>query len=214
MEVPNVCVCGVAVNKQASIEGTTEYHPIMRQIVTNSLQRMAGYIAPTMSIPEIQITPVHENYLEQVDAMMQALANDDSLVNCNPRAPYLLLAWLLVGSDNPYRNCQYVNDTRIHKQVAIIHIRIASGDAPLESEINPAADAGDWAVATAGNVRDAARTDGGAWFASEAASSAAWEAMAAAGAASADVARAVARNTARNAAKNAIKSKLHTASRR
>lgn len=123
---------------KAAIIGTTEYHKAMRQITANTLQRVAGFIAPTMPVREIQIESVHESYLERVDAVMQALADDSDLVNCNPRSPYLMLAWLLVGSDNPYRSCQYVDDTRIHRQVAIIHIRIALGDTPVEGEINAA----------------------------------------------------------------------------
>lgn len=117
----------------------------MRQIATTGLQRMAGYIAPVMTVTDSVIASVHENYLERVDPIMQALADDESLVNCNPRAPYLMLAWLLVGSDNPYRSCKYVDNTTIHKQVAIIHIRIALGDTPVEGEINAARDAA-WAA--------------------------------------------------------------------
>jgi hypothetical protein len=153
-----------AMSKAAIIEGTTEYHQLMRQIVTNSLQSMAGYIAPTMAASEIQTTTVHENYLERVDPMMQALADDESLMNCNPRAPYLMLAWLLVGSDNRYRSCQYVEDMRHHKQVAIIHIRIASGYTPSEDEIKTILDA-TWdaslkadEVAATENIKNLARS--------------------------------------------------------
>jgi hypothetical protein len=81
------------------------------------------------------LPPVHADYLERVDLIMQDLGEDEGLANCNPRSPYLLLAWLLVGWDNEYRTCQYLDEMRITKQVVSIHIRIALGDTPLHDGI-------------------------------------------------------------------------------
>jgi hypothetical protein len=120
-------------NLKSAILGTQhtgdDARDILRQAGIRGFQRLAGYIAPVMPVlDDYEIAPVHENYLALVDPMIQELADNKNLVNCNPRAPYLLLAWLVVGSDNPYRSCQYASDTRIHNQVAIYHIRIALGD--------------------------------------------------------------------------------------
>ena len=65
--------------------------------------------------------------------MMQELMGDRLLTDCNPRSPYLVLVWMLIGSDNEYRICQYVDARHLLKQVAIIHIRIVLGDVPAYS---------------------------------------------------------------------------------
>jgi hypothetical protein len=61
--------------------------------------------------------------------------SDNLFDNCNPRSPYLVLAWLLISSDNKYRICQYSDNIPLLKQVAIMHIRIALGDNPPVSEM-------------------------------------------------------------------------------
>jgi hypothetical protein len=128
---------------KAAILGTEDYHATMREIVDTSLRRRINYVPQRMSVDSNCILPpVHADYLPQVDLIMQKLADDNELVNCNPRSAYLMLAWLLMGSDNEYRTCLYV-DMLIPKQVAIILIRIALGNTPLSVELKAVARAVD-----------------------------------------------------------------------
>jgi hypothetical protein len=140
-----------------AVLGTEDYHATMRVIARNALQQQAGYVAPTMDTVTDGIMPVEAEYLERVDPIMQTLADDETLTGCNPRVPYLMFAWILVGSDNPYR--KYVEDTSIIGRIAIIHLRIALGDAPPDSAIDALRDE-IWAVFQASlraAVRDAVR---------------------------------------------------------
>ena len=118
-----------------AVIGTEAYHETMRQIATDGLQRMAGYKVQSLDSLCCYIPPVDSDYLDRVDTIMQTLADDVSLTDCNPRSPFLMLAWLLIGSDNPYASCQYVYDAKLHTRIAIILIRIALGDTPVQSYI-------------------------------------------------------------------------------
>jgi hypothetical protein len=126
-----------------AVLGTDDYHATMRVIARNALQQQAGYVAPTMDTVTDGIMPVEAEYLERVDPIMQTLADDETLTGCNPRVPYLMFAWILVGSDNPYR--KYVEDTSIIERIAITHLRIALGNAPCDSVIDALRDE-IWAV--------------------------------------------------------------------
>src|SRR5688572_12972204 len=116
---------------KAAVLGTADYHTTMRQVADDGLRRRVNYVPQRMAL-ENPVLPVHPGYLESVDPIMQVLIGDDQISHCNQSSPYLVLAWLLLGSDNEYRICQYVDDVRILKQVAITHIRIALGNMLLD----------------------------------------------------------------------------------
>jgi hypothetical protein len=46
---------------------------------------------------------------------------------CNPRVPYLLLAWLLVGSDNRFRINRNVDDDTLIRYISHFFVEIAMG---------------------------------------------------------------------------------------
>lgn len=117
-----------------AIIGTDDYHDTMKQVAQNGMQRMAGY-KPQIADMSIELPPVGEKFAVCADHMVQHITLDHTLINCNPRCPYLFLAWLLIGSDNIFRNSQYIEDDLLHRQVAILHIRIVLGDVLLTSEI-------------------------------------------------------------------------------
>jgi hypothetical protein len=125
-----------------AVLGTDDYHATMRALVRNALQQQAGYVPQVVSGDD-GLLPVEAEYLERVDPIMQTLADDETLTGCNPRSPYLMFAWILVGSDNPYR--KYVEDTSIIERIAITHLRIALGNAPCDSVIDALRDEF-WAV--------------------------------------------------------------------
>src|SRR5688572_31978742 len=94
---------------KAAVLGTANYHATMREIVDGSLRRRVNFVPQRMASDK-PLLSVYPNYLDEVDVIMNDLSNDDWLTNCNPRSPYLLLVWLLIGSDNNYRVCQYFDD--------------------------------------------------------------------------------------------------------
>lgn len=99
---------------KAAILDTEDYHATMREIVDSSLRRRMYYVPQRMESDK-PLLSVYPSYLDEVDVIMNDLSNDDWLTNCNPRSPYLLLVWLLIGSDNKYRICQYFDDVQGHQ---------------------------------------------------------------------------------------------------
>jgi hypothetical protein len=79
--------------------------------------------------------PVAENVAACADAIVQRIANDETLVDCNPRSPYLFLTWLLIGDDNFNRVNLNVEIDQLEVDVAILLLRLALGDTVCNSEI-------------------------------------------------------------------------------
>src|SRR5215510_9070614 len=85
---------------------------LLRSIGVAALQRMAGYIPSQIPTQTVRLFPVEPPYCDYALRLMVQLC-DQPITECNPRVPYLFLAWLLVGMDNDYRATQYVEDDRI-----------------------------------------------------------------------------------------------------
>jgi len=128
---------------KAALLGT--YHPSIteteRQIlltaVKKALQRQAGYIpkhiAETPPLPSMT-----ENLALSAAAMMSAICEAD-ISDCNPRAPYLFLAWLLAGSDHLYwLRTRYRTDKRLMYHVAEQLILTAVGDGSTSDKLTRA----------------------------------------------------------------------------
>jgi hypothetical protein len=155
---------------KAAILGTEDYHATMRELANSGLRRKLNY-APLQMNPDSPHLPVTPVYVEPPDLIMQILANDGTIADCNRRSIHLVVAWLLVASDNEYRICQYIDNVWIIKLVAILHIRIALGDMPSDSAI-------DYAVSVTGDNRAATKTaedvTSGAWSATWGTAQVAW----------------------------------------
>lgn len=119
---------------KAAVVGTEDYHSIMRQIAVNTIQHKAGY-TPQTAARATPIPSVEKNFAACADALVQAITRNQAHNHCNRRSPYLWLVWLLVGSDNPYRTAQYVDDDTLLRQITMILIRIALGDVLTSSII-------------------------------------------------------------------------------
>jgi hypothetical protein len=121
---------------KAAILGTDNYHATMRQTADSSLRRALSYTPPRLNVDSLHnsFPLVHAACSQETDKMMQQLGSDSRFTNCNKCSPYLILAWLLIGSDNEYRTCQYLDDLRLPKQIAIIHVRLALGNVNVKGE--------------------------------------------------------------------------------
>jgi hypothetical protein len=124
---------------KAAIRGTAqtgqrgEEAALLRAAGLTVLQRMAGYIAPTMTTTIPLFQPITTEYATCADAMMTRLCHQE-VTGANPRAPYLMVSWLLLGADNPFRIRRYeLNDTLV-LHLARLLLRIACGDEPSPSE--------------------------------------------------------------------------------
>jgi hypothetical protein len=102
---------------------------LLRSAGIAAFRQMAGYIPSQIPSQTIRLFPLESPYRECALRLMVQLCSQPLEV-CNPRIPYLFLAWLLVGSDNHYRATQYVSDDRIVRRVAAAFISIACGEAP------------------------------------------------------------------------------------
>ena len=107
---------------------------LLRSMGISALQHMAGYV-PTQIPPQaIRLFPVELPYRDAALRLMVQLC-EQPIEICNPRVPYLFLAWLLVGADNEYRATQYVDDDQIIRSVAAALISIACGEAPAVKKL-------------------------------------------------------------------------------
>jgi hypothetical protein len=97
------------------------------------LRQMAGYIPLKMTSEQLQFEPVSEEYAMCADAMMTRLSCQE-VVGANPRAPYLMVIWLLVGIDNPFSVRHYVPDNVLVLSLARLLLRVACGDEPSTDE--------------------------------------------------------------------------------
>ena len=107
---------------------------ILRQAGMHSFQRLAGYIPQVMPLDTPMLPPVCHPFEQGTDAMMLHFCNQ-RMKGCNPRVPYLLFIWLLVGSDNKYRLQQYMKDKDILRQLAMLLIAITCGSTPHTNSV-------------------------------------------------------------------------------
>jgi hypothetical protein len=114
--------------------GTINYHEIMQEVLKRTMQYRAGYIPQKMDEPEC-LPPVAENIAACADTIVQAITDNRTLSHCNPRFPYLFMAWVLVGSDNPDETYMNLKVAESNHHTAAILIRLALGDAVPETEI-------------------------------------------------------------------------------
>jgi hypothetical protein len=117
---------------KAAILGTDDYHATMQTAARNALHPQPKIAA----IKPFLLPAVAENYAVCSDVIVRRIADIQRKTNCNPRVPYLFLAWFLLGSDNPYRIGPYISDDLKYKQVAILFLRVALGDSPSDPIIN------------------------------------------------------------------------------
>jgi hypothetical protein len=129
----------------------------------NTMRWMAGYRPRFIPISEPSIPPVATPYDECASSIMAKLCNT-TIGRCNPRAPYVVLSWLLVGQLNPYRVAQFSTDGTI-PLTAMLMLRIACGEIISEFEMKTV-------VETAKNT--AWQKTSQPWDAERAAKAAAW----------------------------------------
>jgi hypothetical protein len=119
--------------------GTQQHHIIgsethlLREAGIVGLQHKAGYVPATMPPETPAYLPVADNYATCADAMMTRFCNQE-VVGANPRAPYLVVIWLLLGSDNPFCFRRYTSDSPVILSMSILFLRIACGDEPTKAE--------------------------------------------------------------------------------
>jgi len=117
---------------KAALLGTQHYRVTQteREILLAAgaagFRRMAGYTPPQMPVKIPTLSPVANSFAAYADAMMTELCGE-AVPGCIPRVPYLVLAWLLIGSDNEYRVFQYTIEPLIFSQVARQLLWIALG---------------------------------------------------------------------------------------
>jgi hypothetical protein len=118
---------------KAALLGTDHYQheanpqTILRDTGIKYLRHMAGYIPKTM--PVTPITLPHPIIFEQftTNCIMTSLCGQ-TVTNCNPRAPLLMMAWLLVGSDNEFRVSAYATQVSFVRDVTFMLLRYALGE--------------------------------------------------------------------------------------
>jgi hypothetical protein len=66
------------------------------------LRKLAGFTPQKMSVDENALTPILSCYQEASGYMAVTLCSNPA-VRSHQRIPYLVLAWMLIGRDNPAR---------------------------------------------------------------------------------------------------------------
>jgi hypothetical protein len=118
---------------KAAILGTQhpDIHETEREILldagTEGFRRIAGYM-PSKMPPDTPILPAMDEYFSCFSALVMKEICTLNIPNSNPRVSYLMVIWLLLGSDNPYCLKQYVPDDTRLREVARFFMGIALGD--------------------------------------------------------------------------------------
>jgi hypothetical protein len=100
------------------------------------LQRMAGYQPAAMPVDIPKLPPVAKPIQPIADTIMAIFCGGGTGIrNCNPRAPYLMLAWILVGADNPYRVMNYAARDSFLRPVLAVLLRCAMGERFTDEEL-------------------------------------------------------------------------------
>jgi hypothetical protein len=90
------------------------------------LQQKAGFIAPRMSADEPIFFDVAEPYASVAPTVLHRLCSMQPPAT-SPRIPYLLLAWMLFGSDNPFRVLDHIPEVTLTRWVGFHLLTIACG---------------------------------------------------------------------------------------
>jgi hypothetical protein len=106
---------------------------LLQQAGVQALQRMAGYIPPTLAANTPLHMPVNEKFALCSDAMLGELRGRDVTYG-NPRVPYIALVWMFISADNPFRTSQYVQDINVIIQACHLLLSIAIGYVPDDNE--------------------------------------------------------------------------------
>jgi hypothetical protein len=133
---------------KAAIIGTQDYHGVMRCAAEVALFRGAGYTAQVTQDTTIELNPVGTFFERLAEKLFQGLTTKHktpykkgiiTIIDygggspakapyiASPRMPYLLIAWILVGADNPYRCNQYFDDDAILWHIARLFVVLALG---------------------------------------------------------------------------------------
>ena len=116
---------------KAAILGTTpsEAQQLLQDVGIRALRRMAGYQPQTMPFEIPKLPSISKPNQSTADKVMAILCGSGAGVrNCNPRVPYLMLAWLLVGADNEYRVSDYAAPYSFLQPVLALLLRCAMGE--------------------------------------------------------------------------------------
>jgi hypothetical protein len=130
---------------KAAILGTAqvgklgEETTILHNAGLTTLQQMAGYVAQTMPVKPLILPPVTAHDQQTADAIMSGLCRR-AVHNCNLRVPYLMLAWLLVGSDNEFRVAGYAAKDSYLRLVTLRLLRFAVGEHFTAAQLQPIVD--------------------------------------------------------------------------
>jgi hypothetical protein len=130
---------------KAAIRGTDHcrdnFNPrtVLHEAAVQGLQYMAGYVPAQMPIQSIDLPPVIAHDQRTSDDFMTSLCGY-AVQQCNQRVPYMLLAWLLVGSDNPYRVKDYAAYDSLLRPVTQIALRCALGEQFTVKTLQPIID--------------------------------------------------------------------------
>jgi hypothetical protein len=103
-----------------------------------SLQSAAGYI-PRKTHSTIEIPPVADSFAVCADKLLAEVCQHE-VMDANPRVPYLLLTWHLVGSDNEQRINQHEEHPYLIRLIALMSLYIACGALPQSRKLCRIAD--------------------------------------------------------------------------
>jgi hypothetical protein len=103
---------------------------LLRTALQTDLQRKAGYIPARLPADIPFLPPIHATFAEPLRPLIRTLCKNRSLRDGSARAPYLIMAWMLIGQDYPFCALHFASDKTVVVQVAGLLIGIALGDFP------------------------------------------------------------------------------------
>jgi hypothetical protein len=109
---------------------------ILNAIGVDILKQMAGYIPPKISYIYSGLAELTDGYAICANYIMKTISNSSFDSSGYPHVPYLLLAWLLIGYDNPRRLIDHTEEKTVLYEVARFCIQVACGGVPSSYEID------------------------------------------------------------------------------
>jgi hypothetical protein len=105
---------------------------ILQDAGIRGMQRLAGMIPQQMPFDAPTMPPLEDNFGLCSKTIMASLGGFQlaELKHMDTRMPYLLLAWLLAGADNPYRLSQTNAEATIVQHMACLMLATACGASP------------------------------------------------------------------------------------
>jgi hypothetical protein len=114
---------------------TGDEQAILRNVGFVAMQRMGGYIAPAMPVTDVKLQPPEPRISYVSNYMMMAFCDDFFVPPVDAGVPFMLIAWIYIGTDNEFRLVESIRDKVLIRHIVFMLLSIVCGGAPTARQI-------------------------------------------------------------------------------